>query len=59
MTSMSNNIVSLTDWKATHQRNQDQPVLWSYYVVEPDPDGGYRLVLVDRKPRLELDPDAR
>ena len=37
-------------------QDQPKPVVWTYYVVEPDPNGGYRLKLVDRKPKLELEP---
>jgi hypothetical protein len=40
-----------------HQRSTDQhkPVPWTYYEVEPDPAGGWRLVEVERKPMLEFD----
>jgi len=41
-----NNIVSLADWRATHQRNTDQAQLVPVYVPVRDPDGRWRLELV-------------
>jgi len=35
----------------------DQRVVWTYYEVVPDPNGGYRLELIERKYWLELDPN--
>jgi hypothetical protein len=57
MIGMSENVISIAEWKAKHQRITDQPnpVVWTYYEVVRDPSGGWRLELVDRKPKLELD----
>ena len=48
------NIVSLSEWKATHQRKQ---VVWTSYEVVPDPTHprGWRLELFERKLELDLD----
>jgi hypothetical protein len=57
MIGMSENVISIAEWKAKHQRITDQPnpVVWTYYEVVRDPSGGWRLELIDRKPKLELD----
>jgi len=41
-----NNIVSLADWKGTHQRKRDQAQRVPVYVPVRDPDGRWRLELV-------------
>ena len=46
MTGMTDNIVSLADWKATHQRKRDQAQHVPVYVPVRDPDGRWRLELV-------------
>jgi hypothetical protein len=48
-----NNVVSIAEWKAKHQH---EPVVWTYYVVVPDPNAkhGYRLELVERR-RISFD----
>jgi hypothetical protein len=40
-----NNIVSLADWKAKHQRKRDQAQPVPVYVPVRDPDGRWRLEL--------------
>ena len=48
MIDMTDNVISLKEWKAQHQPEQRRvPV----YCVVPDPNGGYRLELVEE---LEL-----
>ena len=51
---MSNNVISFAAWKARHQR---KPLVWTYYVVERDPNGRPMLIEVGRKPKLELEPN--
>jgi hypothetical protein len=49
-----NNVISLAEWKANHQR---KPVVWTYYCVVPDPTQphGWQLELIHRKLNLDLD----
>jgi hypothetical protein len=51
------NVISIAEWKAKQRRNMDQrkPVMWTYYEAVPDPARGWRLELVERKPKLELE----
>ena len=51
------NFISIAEWKAKQRRNMDQrkPVMWTYYEAVPDPACGWRLELVERKPKLELE----
>jgi len=49
-----NNVVSIADWKATHQRKLDQAQRVPVYVPVRDPDGRWRLELVGHT-ELDLD----
>jgi hypothetical protein len=53
----SDNVISIAEWLAKHQRNTDRPVVWTYYEVVPDPAAkhGWRLQEIERKPHLELE----
>jgi hypothetical protein len=54
MTGMTDNIVSLADWKATHQRKRDQAQHVPVYVPVRDPDGRWRLEQIGTT-KLNLD----
>ena len=59
MLSMTNNVISLADWKAKHQRNHgrvQRAQLVPVYVPVRDPDGRWKLELVGH---TELDLDIR
>ena len=45
MTGMINNVISLADWKAKHQRKRPHAQAVPVYVPVRDPDGRWRLEL--------------
>ena len=53
MTAMTDNVISLADWKAKHQRKSDQAQRVPVYVPVRDPDGGWRLEQIGTT-KLEL-----
>jgi len=48
------NVVSIADWKATHQRKSDQAQRVPVYVPVRDPDGRWRLEQIGTT-KLDLD----
>ena len=54
MLGMTNNVISLADWKAKHQRKLPQAQRVPVYVPVRDPDGRWRLELVETVPLAHL-----
>jgi len=61
MHGMTDNIISLADWKAKHQRKLDQAQRVPVYVPVRDPDGRWRLEQIGTTtldPEFRIDPNS-